>query len=208
VKTLQGTHILQRSKKTAKNQSSSSKCQLRIIGGSMRGRKIDFIEVDGLRPTLDRIRETLFNWLMGDVQGANCLDLFAGSGALGFEALSRGAQSVHFVDANADVSKQIGQCLQQIDINNCQVHQQTAESFLKRNQQAFDLIFLDPPFERGLLLPTLELLCNNPQHLSPNALIYVEQESQATAIEANEDWQLLKSKKTSRFSYQLLQMRK
>jgi len=194
---------LRRTKKLLK-APPKGKNQLRIIGGSMRGRKIDFVAAEGLRPTLDRVRETLFNWLMGDIAGANCLDLFAGSGALGYEALSRGAKQVSFVELNPMVSQQIKSNLIQLAISNAQVFQQSAEDFLNNNQQGFDIVFLDPPFAQDLLQPTLEMLCQSP-HLTKQALIYIEQEAKAKAIESNDLWQRLKSKQTSRFNYQLLQ---
>ncbi|MDQ7050147.1 MAG: 16S rRNA (guanine(966)-N(2))-methyltransferase RsmD [Enterobacterales bacterium] len=195
---------MRRTKKVSQSPTRG-KNQLRIIGGSLRGRKIDFYVTEGLRPTLDRVRETLFNWLMGDIAGASCLDLFAGSGALGYEALSRGAKHVSFVEPNPLVSQQIKTNLNLLSINNAQVYQQTADEFLNNNQQIFDLVFLDPPFAQGLLQPTLKRLCQSP-HLAKQALIYIEQEAKAHAIESNDLWRVLKSKHTSRFNYQLVQL--
>ncbi len=181
-----------------KSQQLSS---LRIIGGSMRGRKISFAAEEGLRPTLDRIRETLFNWLTADVAGANCLDLFAGSGALGFESLSRGAATVTFVDANSRVTTVLKKNLAELKIDKANVITSTAEEYLRNNQQKFDLVFLDPPFDKGFLPQTLDNLA---PHLCDEAVIYVEQEANATTPSYSDQWQVLKSKKTSRFVYQLL----
>ncbi len=176
---------------------------LRIIGGSMRGRKISFAAEEGLRPTLDRIRETLFNWLNADIAGTNCLDLFAGSGALGFESLSRGAASVTFVDANCRVTANLKNNLAELQIDKADVVTSSAEDFLENNQQKFDLVFLDPPFDKGFLP---KILKNLAAHLSHDAMIYIEQEVSETEPSYSKQWQLLKSKKTSRFVYQLLRL--
>ncbi len=169
----------------------------------MRGRKISFAAEEGLRPTLDRIRETLFNWLNADIAGTNCLDLFAGSGALGFESLSRGAASVTFVDANSRVTANLKNNLAELQIDKADVVTSSAEDFLENNQQKFDLVFLDPPFDKGFLPKILENLA---AHLSHDAMIYVEQEVSETEPSYSKQWQLLKSKKTSRFVYQLLRL--
>lgn len=181
-----------------KNQQIS---QIRIIGGSMRGRKINFTSTEGLRPTLDRIRETLFNWLIADVNGAVCLDLYAGSGAIGIEAISRGAQSVVLVDSNIKVTQNLQKNLQELLITNAQVVNQKAEDFLAGNAQRFDLVFLDPPFEKGMLTSILALL---KPHLSKKALVYIEQENASSKINFGDEWQVIKSKKTSRFYYELI----
>ena len=120
--------------------------QLRIIGGQWRGRKLAFTPEDGLRPTADRVRETLFNWLAADIHGARCLDLFAGSGALGLEALSRGAAHCDFVDHSSRACRQIEThlaLLEAADRGHC--HPVGAEPFLRGAQQAYDIVFLDPP---------------------------------------------------------------
>jgi 16S rRNA (guanine966-N2)-methyltransferase len=184
--------------KLAKTQKNS---QVRVIAGSLRGRKITFSSSEGLRPTLDRVRETLFNWLASDIHQAHCLDLFAGSGALGIEAISRGAASVTLVDANRTVAQNLCQNLAALTIKNATVIQQPAESFLQGNQQKFDLVFLDPPFEQGMLKPILGQLST---HLSENALIYVEQENSTERLSFDSNWEVLKSKKTGRFYYELI----
>lgn len=175
--------------------------QIRIIGGSMRGRKIDFIDGEGLRPTLDRTRETLYNWLAPHINGAVCLDLFAGSGALGIEAISRGAKSVAFVDASKQVGESLAQNISVLNISNAQIVNQSAKMFLAENEQKFDIVFLDPPFGKGMLEMVLPLV---KRHLRKDALVYVEQENENSTFEYGEDWKLLKSKKTGRFFYQLI----
>jgi 16S rRNA (guanine966-N2)-methyltransferase len=193
-----------RSKSSSLHKDRSDLSSLRIIGGSMRGRKITFAAEQGLRPTLDRIRETLFNWLTADIARANCLDLFAGSGALGFESLSRGAESVTFVDANSRVTANLKKNLAELKIDQAKVVTSTAEDYLKNNQQKFDLVFLDPPFDKGFLPNTLDKLI---PHLNEDALVYVEQEISDSEPRYSEQWQVLKSKKTSRFVYQLLSLK-
>jgi len=188
------------------HQSKSKKInQIRIIGGTMRGRKITFTDGEGLRPTLDQVRETLFNWLVADIHGAVCLDLYAGSGALGFEAISRGAKSVVMVDASSKVTDRLTENLQTLSINNVKIFNRKAEKFLEKNQQLFDLIFLDPPFEKGMLDSILNKI---KPYLSENALIYVEQENSNSTIEFSGEWKVIKSKKTNRFCYALITLRK
>lgn len=196
-------HGSKRQNSPTENMKHQPLSSLRIIGGSMRGRKITFASEEGLRPTLDRIRETVFNWLSAEIAGACCLDLFAGSGALGFEAISRGAASVSFVDANDRVTTNLKRNLSKLQLDNATVFTSKADDYLNNNQQKYDLVFLDPPFEKGFLPRTLDALV---PHLSTDAIVYVEQEVSSTEPSYPEQWQLLKSKKTSRFTYQLLQL--
>ena len=169
----------------------------------MRGRKISFFEGEGLRPTLDRIRETVFNWLATDIAGANCLDLFAGSGALGFEAISRGANSVELVDCSEKATQSLNKNLVNLAIVNAQISNLSAGQYLQGNTKQFDIVFLDPPFGKGLLDGVLEQL---KPHLAKNALIYVEQENEKSAFLFGKEWDLLKSKKTSSFIYELIRL--
>ena len=142
----------------SKSRARQSANQVRIIGGQWRGRKLSFPDADGLRPTADRVRETLFNWLAGHIAGSRCLDMFAGSGALGFEALSRGASHCCFVDQNTAVLKQIQA--------NCELLDATANSeFLFADASkpidvadTFDIVFLDPPFKGPALEACLDWL--------------------------------------------------
>ena len=151
---------------------------LRIIGGEWRSRKLHFLDAAGLRPTPDRIRETLFNWLRGDIHNAYCLDLFAGSGAIGLEALSRGAKTVDFVEKNAAVSTQLKTNLELLK-NEAKVTQSDALSFLEKHlaEQSYDIIFLDPPYRQGLLDKSLKLL-NSKGLMNSHSLIYLEHESE------------------------------
>ncbi|WP_299878248.1 16S rRNA (guanine(966)-N(2))-methyltransferase RsmD [uncultured Cocleimonas sp.] len=151
---------------------------LRIIGGEWRSRKLQFLDAPGLRPTPDRIRETLFNWLQGSIYDSNCLDLFAGSGAIGLEALSRGAKSVDFIEKNAAASEQLNANLQLLK-SDSSVFKMDALSFLDKHsaEQPYDIIFLDPPYRQGLLDKSLELLIAKAL-INKNTLIYLEHESE------------------------------
>jgi len=195
---------MQQSKSKPKNANKPKKSSVRIIGGSLKGRKVSFTEFKGLRPTLDRVRETLFNWLVADIHDANCLDLYAGSGALGIEAISRGANSVILVDANRKVSDNLKENLQQLSIKNAKAINKKAEDFLTQNKNKFDLVFLDPPFEKGMLNSILELI---KKHLANDALVYIEQENTGSKIVLGEEWNIIKSKETSRFCYSLLSLK-
>ena len=152
---------------------------LRIIGGEWRSRKLPFVDAPGLRPTPDRIRETLFNWLQGDVHGANCIDMFAGSGALGLEALSRGAKDVIFIEKNAACATQLKDNLALLNVE-AKVLQSDALSFLtllEKPEKAFDLVFLDPPYRQGLIEKSLSYLVNE-NLINEHSLIYLEHEAE------------------------------
>jgi len=160
------------------DRNSNRTNTLRIIGGEWRSRKLQFLDAPGLRPTPDRIRETLFNWLQGDIYNAYCLDLFAGSGAIGLEALSRGAKTVDFVEKNAAASKQLNANLKLLN-NDSIVFQTDALRFLDNHSadQPYDIIFLDPPYRQGLLDKSLELITAKTL-INKNSLIYLEHESE------------------------------
>lgn len=149
---------------------------IRIIGGEWRSRKLPFEDAPNLRPTPDRVRETLFNWLQGNIHGARCLDLFAGSGALGFEALSRGAKEVVFVEKMAHVATQIEANLTLLNADSSVINSD-ATSYLTNTEHVFDVIFLDPPFRQDLLPITLKIILDK-KRLSHNGLIYLEHESE------------------------------
>lgn len=155
--------------------------EVRIIGGQWRSRRIPVPAALGLRPTADRMRETLFNWLQFDIPKACCLDLFAGSGALGFEAASREAAQVVMIERNPQVAQHLRTQAQRLAAHPIEVIQSDALQYLQqRPASAFDILFLDPPFQQNLLPQTL-LALSRPGWLSPNAVIYVEQEKQAPA---------------------------
>lgn len=129
-----------------KNSLPGRRGDLRIIGGRWRGRRLSLLTQSGVRPTGDRVRETLFNWLAPIIDGARCLDLFAGSGALGLEALSRGADDVIFVERDAAVARQLARSLEQLDCRDATVIHGDAMRFLNEQREPFDIVFVDPPF--------------------------------------------------------------
>ncbi len=182
---------------------SAAKGQIRIIAGQYRGRKLPVLMADGLRPTTDRVKETVFNWLMPYVQDAKCLDCFAGSGGLGFEALSRGASSVTFIELNKAAAQQLTANKTLLKTNNIDILSTNALEFLQKNQQEFSLVFIDPPFRKGLAQKTAEILSQ--QGLTENALIYVEMESDNNQQVMPSHWQLLKEKVAGQVVYRLYQ---
>ncbi len=132
--------------------------EVRIISGKWKGRKLSFPSAPGLRPSLGRVRETLFNWLRAEVANCRCLDLYAGSGALGFEALSRGAAEVTFVDRDPKVIKALQANAARLNADGCIIVRSSARKFLARAGQPWDIVFLDPPFAEDDLTPTLDAL--------------------------------------------------
>ncbi len=178
----------------------------RIIGGKCRGRKIKFDDAQGLRPTTDRIRETVFNWLQPYIFQSRCLDVFAGSGALGFEALSRGAGDVVFIEKNIKTVKKIQENISALDFDNAHVFHQDALHWLCTEmlpEQKFDLVFLDPPFHSDLLLKISALLIDS-GCLAEDAIIYIEHNIDEN-IKIPENWFCLKEKKTGQVAYQLFE---
>jgi 16S rRNA (guanine966-N2)-methyltransferase len=188
----------------ARKQANSSTGSIRIIGGSHRGRKLPVLNAEGLRPTTDRTKETLFNWLMMDVQGANCLDCFAGAGSLGFEALSRGAISVTFMELDKLASKQLqaNAILLKYDQESARVLQGNTLELLKRNLITMDLVFVDPPFQQNLVQPCIELI--HAQGLvKSGSKIYIEREVNGNLTQLPDSWRLIKDKSTQQVSAQL-----
>lgn len=168
---------------------------LRIISGKWRSRKISFMPSASIRPTTDMMRETLFNWLAPVIHAANCLDLFAGSGALGFEALSRGAKHVVMVDAamsTITTLKKNAKLLLAENIEFCWA--KIPQNFNKIPQQQFDIVFLDPPFHCNLVKQTCEQLINS-GCLAKNALVYIEAEKELNIKSIiPEKWTVLRKK--------------
>ncbi len=172
--------------------------KLRIIAGDWRGRSIGFAEAEGLRPTPNRVRETLFNWLGQQLDGKRCLDLFAGSGALGFEAHSRGARQVVMVEQSAATLRSLRESARKLGANRLDLVGADAVEFLRREARTFDIIFLDPPFHRGILSLLLPLL---PERLAPGGLVYAETEN---ALEPGEEWEVWRSGRAGNVHYCLL----
>jgi 16S rRNA (guanine966-N2)-methyltransferase len=176
---------------------------VRIIGGAWRGRRIAFPDLPGLRPTPDRVRETVFNWLQHFVAGSRCLDLFAGSGALGLEALSRGAREVVFVERAPAAARQLqAQILHLRADASARMLEMDAGSFLRSVPQAFDLVFLDPPFGAGALLEYVALL-DAGNWVAGGSLVYLENEKSAGVPSLPPHWDLLKSKFAGEVGYHL-----
>jgi 16S rRNA (guanine966-N2)-methyltransferase len=174
----------------------------RIIGGSWRGRKLAFAPLPGLRPTPDRVRETLFNWLAPVIQGAHCLDLFAGSGALGFEAASRGAARCLLIERDTRAVRILREQVDRLDARLVQVVEADALHWLSGASQPFDIVFLDPPFRAGLLPDCIRLL-ENGGWLAPLAWIYLEAE-RGMPLELPERWELYRDRHAGQVSYRLV----
>ena len=146
---------------------------LRIIGGSARSRRLKFTAIGDLRPTPDRVRETLFNWLQNEIAGSHCADLFAGSGALGFEALSRGAARVTLVESHPRICKDLESNLSLLGFSHGEVVKQPVENYLDTCESKFDVVFLDPPYRLNILPNLLQRLVDR-ELLRKDAMIYVE----------------------------------
>src|SRR5271156_6715577 len=176
---------------------------VRIIGGGWRGRRVNFPDLPGLRPTPDRVRETLFNWLQPAVAGARCLDLFAGSGALGLEALSRGAKQLVFVEQAVAASRSLQEQLVRLGGGGRgQVVEMGAARYLRSAAEPFDIAFLDPPFGQGALAEYVPLLAEG-LWLKPGALVYLENQKAEGVPALPAHWELLKSKSAGGGGYHL-----
>jgi 16S rRNA (guanine966-N2)-methyltransferase len=178
--------------------------QLRIIGGSWRGRRLRFPDVDDVRPTPDRVRETLFNWLGTRVHGARCLDLFAGSGALGLEALSRGAAEVVFVERNGVVARALRELLEEWGAQNAQVERADALAWLEGAARPFDIVFIDPPFAAELHSQAAQRL-EARGWLAPHARVYLEAPAREPLPDLPRQWQPLKAKQAGEVGYHLFE---
>lgn len=181
---------------------------LRIIGGQWRGRKLPFADIEELRPTPDRVRETLFNWMQGAIRDTRCIDLFAGSGALGLEALSRGAAYCLFIDKNNAATARIQQNLETLSCSKGQIVTQDAMRYLRQNpalqqgQNAFDTAFVDPPYAQELAVKCCELL-ETGNWLNDNARIYIETARPLTQQALPGNWQLYRQKQAGNVCYHL-----
>lgn len=177
--------------------------QLRIVGGQWRGRRLSFRAEEGLRPTTDRVRETLFNWLQPVIHGARCADLFAGSGALGLEALSRGATHCDFIDSSAVALQQIEAHLEALGASHsARCHRRSAEAFLRQARDPYDIVFVDPPFGRGLSQASCTLL-EERGLLTPEARVYVETGADESPPRVPAAWTLHRDKRAGGVAYRL-----
>ena len=180
---------------------------LRIIGGQWRGRKLHFTEVPGLRPTGDRIRETLFNWLTSTITNARCLDLFAGTGSLGLECLSRGAMQVWLLEKNTHAASMLARNLKLLDAENVQLLKTDSINWLRHQAtdtipaESIDIVFIDPPFADQLWQPAIEGL-EAANILASNAYIYIETPHRQT-ISVSSNWALIHKKIAGQVCYRL-----
>ncbi len=157
-------------------------------------------DAQGLRPTPDRVRETLFNWLQATIHGANCLDLFAGSGALGVEAVSRGAASSVLIEQDRDTADTLRESIKMLDAEEIVVHQADALQWIQAADQVFDIIFLDPPFGKNMIEQSLSVLAES-KCVSKQTLVYVESES---AWQPEKNVEVIKQAKAGQVHYMLL----
>ena len=195
-----------RSKTSSSSRSTASAGRsgtIRLISGQWRGRKLPVHDVEGLRPTTDRVKETLFNWLATDVRHSRCLDVFAGSGSLGFEALSRYASYVMMIEQEPKAARQLQQNLQTLQCTQAQVVCRDALQVLQQPcTEPFELVFLDPPFRKELLSQVIPLL-EQQGWLADSALIYLERENEGTPPVIPANWQLLKDRQAGQGCYRL-----
>ncbi len=190
-----------------KNRSRKSPAtptgRLRIVAGMWRSRVLEIADVAGLRPTPERVRETLFNWLSPRIAGARCLDLFAGSGALGLEALSRGAGEVVFVEKSAAALKALRRNIATLGADGATVHAGDALAYLAGIGRCFDIVFLDPPFADDALGELCRLLADRGV-LSPRGRLYLEQDRARDLPDLPPGWSVLKNKTAGNVRYALI----
>jgi 16S rRNA (guanine966-N2)-methyltransferase len=173
--------------------------RVRIIGGEWRSRVIHFPPTSSLRPTPDRVRETLFNWLGQRLDGLSCLDLFAGSGVLGFEALSRGARRVVMVERDRAAARALRDNAKKLDASGAEVVESDAIAYLGRAGETFDVVFIDPPYASDLALRALHAV--GPR-VSPEGRVYVES---AEALETPAGWKALRADRAGAVRYALFE---
>ncbi len=175
---------------------------VRIIGGQYRGKKLHFPSIEGLRPTPDRVRETLFNWLMHDIKDTRCLDAFAGSGALGLEAFSRGAREVVMIEQSPQAYAHLKKIITQFKSTALKLEHGDSLNYLQKCTNPFDIIFLDPPFKQQLIPACVDYIRRN-NLITPNGLLYLESDS---AIQLDPlYWQEIKSKQNGQVVFGLFQ---
>jgi len=187
-----------------KTDHKSQPGRLRIVAGNWRSRLLEIADVPGLRPTSARIRETVFNWLAPRIPGARCLDMFAGTGALGLEALSRGAAECVFVEKSAAAARVLRQNITTLEAESAKVYETSATKYLQQaDGTPFEIVFLDPPFAADLL-PELCRLLEQSALLADNARVYIEEDRDQPVFELPERWQVLKTKNAGNVRYSLL----
>lgn len=177
-----------------------SQSSIRIIAGKWRSRKVSFMTKDELRPTPDRVRETLFNWLAPYIVGARCLDLFAGSGVLGFEALSRGAASVVSLESDRDCCEQITHNKEVLQADNMEILNKNALDWLQIPKFAADIVFVDPPYKQQILFKVLQLLEDN-NWIAPQGLVYFEQDVPLNPTQLPAAWSIWRESKAGKVYY-------
>jgi len=188
----------------SKKVRKSSAGKLRIIGGMWRSRFLQVADLPGLRPTTDRVRETLFNWLQNDVPGAHCLDLFAGSGALSFESASRGAASVTMIENQRQAAELLSANIRDLKAERMQLLQCDALNWLSSTPtNQYDIVFIDPPFDSDYLAKACELL-ENQQYLAEHACIYLEMNRKRDLPVLPKNWNVVREKKAGQVSYYLV----
>ena len=193
---------MKRGEKRSSNSSvaggSKPSGTVRIISGRFRGRKLSVLDVQGLRPTTDKNREMLFSWLMSSTEDARCLDAFAGSGGLGFEALSRYAKSCTFIELDKNVAKKLADNIQLLNLSSHQakIIQGNTLDTVNTLSEPFELIFLDPPFNQNLLPETIQRIVEK-NLLAIDGVIYIECEGQGAIYSVPENWQLIKEKRSA-----------
>ncbi len=195
----------QRAKRSADKKNRPGR--LRIVAGNWRSRLLDIEDAPGLRPTSERIRETLFNWLEPRLRNARCLDLFAGSGALGLEALSRGAAYCVFVENSASAAATLRKNIATLDAVGAEIHEIDAIEYLQgQDKVEFDIVFLDPPFAAVILADLCRLLVER-SLLADDSRIYIEEDRSTPAIVLPEGWQTLRTKNAGNVRYSLRKYR-
>ncbi|ARU54448.1 MAG: 16S rRNA (guanine(966)-N(2))-methyltransferase RsmD [Pseudomonadales bacterium] len=193
----------QRAHRSARRPAGTPTSSLRIIGGQYRGRRINFPDWDGLRPTPDRIRETLFNWLSFDIEGSTCMDLCAGTGILAFEALSRRAQYAKAIDQSRDSILSIQKNSELLSIKNLDCANNAIESYLSTHpDRRYNVVFMDPPFRKGMVIPAINLL-EEKGWLAADAWVYIETEAELNALCTPDTWTLHREKTAGQVRYRL-----
>lgn len=175
---------------------------VRIISGTLRGRRVKIADIKDLRPTPDRVRETLFNWLAPKLPGARCLDLFAGTGILGFESVSRGAAYVEMIDQSPVVIEMLKKQIEEFKLDNVVVRKAIVPQQLTKPGKTFDIVYLDPPYQANLL-PSICKYLEEQQFLKSGAHIYLEAKEIIKDNDLPANWRVMKSQRAGQVYYHL-----